>query len=167
MRLECSDAEGACTEQLANDFADFCNIAMGDPPCVNGQVTDAFAHYCAVDVCFGGAMNDCMQAGAGACPPTCGPIDDVQKDCPGWAASAAHYACTSYTSDEDTCIAGVLSDLRDNGQPCFDWTHPSVLCLAGHISIQGFAACAIEECIGLNTTDACAQTYEILCNHTP
>jgi hypothetical protein len=166
MRLVCTTDQGACVNTLRGDFADFCSIAMGDPPCVDGKVTDEFRHYCEVDGCFGGNLDECLAAGLTACPPSCGPVDDVQKDCDGWASSPQHHACTSYSSDENTCIADILSDLRNNGQNCFDWTRPTVICLAGHISVEGYAACAIEECLGLNTTDSCAQTYEILCSYT-
>ena len=166
--LQCTDAQASCVGQLADNYTDFCTIAMGDEqPCVNGQVTDTFKHYCAIDNCFGGTMDACLKAGANACNGgggSCGPIDAYEKNCPTWNNSYARYVCqTRYTADEQACIADVLTFLHDNGQECFDWSRPYGICTVGHVSVIGFGLCMIEECLGLTNAEECAANYDVQC----
>jgi hypothetical protein len=165
----CPVGKPSCDSCVANATAfsaGFCNIDDGDDPCASGDVTNDYRAYCKVLACNGSSEADCIADGKAACKSGCGAIDPIVKHCAGWSTSDEHDSCGKFTSTQQQCIAAILKDLSSTGDECVNWYEPNIICLGKHISIGGYASCAIEDCLGLTSLEECAQTYEILCGWT-
>lgn len=164
--VSCSNSTTAkCVDAANKSYTGFCHVAGGAAPCVNGALTDDYKAYCKVEACFGTAEADCLAEGSASCQK-CGEITPIVKDCPGWSTSQEKTACDTLNPTQEACIAGILNDLAATHAQCVGWYEPRVMCLGKHIGLEGYASCAIQECLGITTLDECGQAYEILCSWT-
>lgn len=155
-----------CVEGLGAFYAGFCNVDDGDDPCDGDTLSNDYRAYCKVQACNDNAEAACLAEGEAACKPTCSVIEPIVADCPGWQGSAERESCDELTTTEEACIAEVLNDLATTGNECVNWYQPRIICLGKHIGLEGYASCAIQDCLGLTTLEACAQNFEILCGWT-
>ncbi len=96
----------------------------------------------------------------------CPEIDQAVNHCPGWAGSDERDSCDSFTPAQDSCVADILNDLAESGDECINWYEPRIICFGKHLGLEGYASCAIQDCLGLTTLDECAMAYEIQCGWT-
>lgn len=96
----------------------------------------------------------------------CPEIEAVIDHCPGWSTSEERDSCGDLTPVQEGCVADILNDLADSGDECINWYEPRVICIGEHISLEGYASCAIQDCLGLTDVEECALAYEIQCGWT-
>ena len=96
----------------------------------------------------------------------CPEIETIVDHCPGWSTSQERDSCEELKPQEEGCIADILNELAESGDECINWYEPRIICIGEHIGLEGYASCAIQDCLGITKLEECALAFEIQCGWT-
>ena len=96
----------------------------------------------------------------------CPEIEPIVDHCAGWASSDERDSCEDLNPLEEGCIADILNELAESGDECINWYEPRIICIGEHIGLEGYASCAIQDCLGITKLEECALAFEIQCGWT-